>query len=374
MRAIVGQLTPELATVAGTLPAARAPALSVSTFRELMQHVARLAYANKDHLLFFRGQRTDHRNKAQASTFYPSIYRGERLFQPELQVRFELLNASARRLSEAFVREKIEGASEVRKRRLIQWSILQHYEVCATPLLDFTQSLRVACSFATLEPTTEDPYVFVFGLPYLTNRVSVNSEHDLVNIRLLSICPPDALRPHFQEGYLVGTDEVTTEYQSKSELDFNNRLVAKFQISRHPDFWVGGFDPIPRKALYPDNDRIQGLCAELQQEEGGGIQAAELGQFLQAWSGIESRLLTLARTRKERVFSTHDAIQVLQQTETLPTDLSRQLNTLRKVRNKVVHDSALLKTGQLSGATQELINLANRLEDVPAGAVAQIAP
>ena len=97
-------------------------------------------------------------------------------------MRFDVLSGAGKRLYEAFQREKIEGASEVRRRKLIQWSILQHYEVCSTPLLDFTQSVRVSCSFALLEATTEEPYVFAFGLPYLTNRVSVNSEHDLVNV------------------------------------------------------------------------------------------------------------------------------------------------------------------------------------------------
>ena len=72
--------------------------------------------------------------------------------------------------------------AEVRRRRCIQWSILQHYEVCPTPLLDLTHSLRVACSFAFLNSEDADPLVFVFGLPYITNRVSINSEQDLISL------------------------------------------------------------------------------------------------------------------------------------------------------------------------------------------------
>ena len=45
-------------------------------------------------------------------------------------------------------------------------------------------------------------FVYVFGLPYYHNRISIDSEHDLVNIRLLSIMPPEALRAYFQEGFL----------------------------------------------------------------------------------------------------------------------------------------------------------------------------
>jgi len=48
----------------------------VHTFRELVEHTAKLSFRNKDYLLFYRGQNTDYRNKAGNSTFYPSIYRG----------------------------------------------------------------------------------------------------------------------------------------------------------------------------------------------------------------------------------------------------------------------------------------------------------
>jgi hypothetical protein len=67
------------------------------------------------------------------------------------------------------------GHAEARRRRYIQWSILRHYEVCPTPLLDLTHGLRVACSFAFLSPGHEDPLVFVFALPYMTNRVTINN-------------------------------------------------------------------------------------------------------------------------------------------------------------------------------------------------------
>ncbi len=200
MRSINGQLSSELSIVIGDQSVAKADPVEVSSYRKLMEHVARLSYANKDYLLFFRGQPNDYKNKAGASSFYPSIYRGERLSRSELEIRFDILSSASMRLSEAFTREKIEGAGEVRRRKYIQWSILQHYEVCPTPLLDLTHSVRVACSFAFLDSTGEDPYVFVFGLPYITNRISVNSEHDLVNVRLLSICPPDALRPFSKKG------------------------------------------------------------------------------------------------------------------------------------------------------------------------------
>src|SRR5439155_19922418 len=99
--------------------------------------------------------------------------------------RFDLLDEAAKLLVEEIKAAKIGGHRELRYKRYMQWSILQHYEVVATPLLDITHSLRVACSFAQLRSADPKCYVYVFGLPYLTNRISFNSEHDVVNVRLL---------------------------------------------------------------------------------------------------------------------------------------------------------------------------------------------
>jgi hypothetical protein len=95
MRNITGDLTRGLAALVGTQPIAKAEAIPVPTYRGLMELVAQLSYLNKDHLLFFRGQSTDYKNKAGASSFYPSIYRGERLSRTELDVRFDVLTSAA---------------------------------------------------------------------------------------------------------------------------------------------------------------------------------------------------------------------------------------------------------------------------------------
>lgn len=367
MRAIRGELTPELSAVVGGQEPAKVEAIPVPTYRRLMEHVAQLSYANKDYLLFFRGQGSDYKNKAGASSFYPSIYRGERLPREELLIRFDVLDSASRRLVDAFKREGIAGEQEVKRRKYIQWSILQHYEVCPTPLLDFTQSVRVACSFANLDANGEEPYVFAFGLPYITNRISVNSEHDLVNVRLLSICPPDALRPFFQEGYLAGTDEVTTDYSSKDELDFTRRLVAKFRISRDDSFWAGGFAPIPRAALYPDRDKMLALCVSIRDEIGTEVDSGQLGRFLQSWANLEGRLMSLARLRRERVFSVREAIDLLARDRILPTDLRERLDALRATRNTAVHQASDLKPGQLAAASTEIESLRSVIQSVRSG-------
>ena len=103
-------------------------------------------------------------------------------------------------------------------------------------------------------------------MSYYHNRISIDSEHDLVNIRLLSIMPPEALRAYFQEGYLVGTEDISYKYNSKSELDLNNRLIAKFEIKNIDSFWGEGFEQIPTDVLYPDNDIILEICNEIKSE------------------------------------------------------------------------------------------------------------
>ncbi len=91
-------------------------------------------------------------------------------------MRFRKLESAGRTLVKLFEKHKIEGARDVSRKRYVQWSILQHYEVIPTPLLDVTHSLRVACSFAQLAGTDPTCYVYVLGFPYSTNRISINSE------------------------------------------------------------------------------------------------------------------------------------------------------------------------------------------------------
>jgi hypothetical protein len=242
-----------------------------------------------------------------------------------------------RLLAVKFKKNKIDGHRELRHKRYVQWSILQHYEVLTTPLLDLTQSLRVACSFAQLKSTDSECYVYALGSPYLTNRISINSEYDLVNIRLLSICPPAALRPCFQEGYLAGTGDITTDFESKTELDFRNRLIAKFAIPRTQTFWGTGFDQIPESALFPKGDEILEVCNQLKGEIRDELRPGDLGAFIREWATLETFLLENARRFTNRNVSTREAIWSLAKDKILPPVLAQQLDALRSFRNTVVH-------------------------------------
>lgn len=364
MRSITGVLTKELENHTGSATIARAEPFPVSSFRELVEHIARLSYLNKDNLLFFRGQAKDFRNKAGASTIYPTIYRGERVSREQLDLSFSVLETAASRLCDALDGRNIPSHRDVRRRRYIQWSILQHYEVCATPLLDLTHSLRVACSFAFLSAQDSDPFVMVMGLPYVTNRISINSEHDLVNVRLLSICPPEALRPYFQEGYVAGTDEVMMDFESKSELDFNNRLVAKFQLTGgNRSFWSSGFRAYPRNVLYPPDDVIQEICETLKTDVGTGLSAGRVGAFLEKWTELEAWVMEAARSAapKEQVFSMRPALDILQRREIASSHLVEGLHRLRKTRNEVVHRPNRVDTADVVRATTEMHDLLRNL-------------
>ena len=311
--------------------------LDVSSFRELVEIAAEFAFENKDFLLFFRGQSKNYMNKGYKSTFYPTIYRGDYVSRRELKYRFDTLEDCAKLLSQSFEHRRIDGYKDVKRRKLIQWSILQHYEVCQTPPLDFTHSLRVACSFAYLNNISGSAYVFMFGFPYLTNRISLNSEHDLVNVRLLSICPPQALRPHFQEGYLAGTDEVTVAYDRKTDLDFNNRLIVKIRIPDERTFWGSEYNKIPQSSLYPSADPILELCNEIKEMAQSDLRSGDLGDFLKVWAEIEEIVTSAARKESERHLSFRQALNNMYSKDLLSKELYFTIERIRIFRNNVVH-------------------------------------
>lgn len=369
MHSIEPALTPELQRHVGKMPVWRAKPFEVNTYRAFVEHVARLSYANPKQLLFFRGQDKDFQSRAGGSTIYPAIYRGDNVARRELQYRFAQLDEAARILATRLKSATIEGHRDVARKKYIQWSILQHYEVVPTPLLDVTHSLRVACSFAQHGSTDPTCYVYVLGLPFTSNRISIDSEDDIVNIRLLSICPPDALRPYFQEGYMVGTPDTTVDFDSKTELDFRNRLVAKFAIPRAPaHFWGKDFSATPMTALYPHGDQMLELCAGIREEvQRTREPSASVGDFLIEWSELEQWLLERARQLTERNVSLGKAIGVVARREELPEKVLSELHSLRKIRNTIVHRPEVLASSDLGQIIARLRTVRAHLPDIGAG-------
>jgi hypothetical protein len=359
-----GKLTPELEKKLKGKTISESQALLVQSYRKLVEHTAQLSYLNKDHLLFYRGQHEDYLNKVGKSTIYPTIYRGDYVRHEEINYRFDLLYGASKILIEEFKYDNIDGTPELSRKRYIQWSILQHYGVCRTPLLDLTQSLRVACSFGQLSNQNKYAYVFVFGLPYITNRISIHSEHDIVNIRLLSICPPKALRPYFQEGFLAGTEDITNEFDNKSELDFNNRLIAKFKIPNNENFWKSSFSAIPRDALYPEGDKVKDICDKIKDKVRAELQSGQLGDFLKSWSNLVDIIYKLVNVPPMKI-TMRDAIKKLYAYNKVDELLISRLDSLRRFRNELVHNPKKVTQETLLDYAQNLNEIENILRNIP---------
>lgn len=192
----------------------------------------------------------------------PSLLRpidGKNPDHETLKARFKVLEHAESLLIDEYGQAGLLGLERLRRQRIVRWSILQHYEVCPTPLLDVTHSIRIAASFATHGGSAE-AFLFVIGVPNLSGGISASAEAGLQTIRLSSVCPPTALRPHLQEGYLLGEYPEMGGVSQKDlyahyEIDFGRRLVAKFRFDPS-QFWKGETFPLVGKsALYPSANR-----------------------------------------------------------------------------------------------------------------------
>jgi hypothetical protein len=234
------------------------PGVEISTYPDLVEKIAQLSFYNPEHVLLFRGQSRDWPNIRGNTSLKPSIFRprpSERSSPRSLELtpRYNTLSHAERLVAEEY---SFTGRQRMVRYRMLRWAILQHYEVCPTPLLDVTHSVRVAASFATNDHSEAEPVLYVLGVPSLSGSITASSEQGIQIIRLSSICPPEARRPYFQEGYLLGEypDLVTMDEKQNYhpyEIDFGRRLLAKFRLSRS-GFWSKDYTAIPREALYPN--------------------------------------------------------------------------------------------------------------------------
>lgn len=247
----------------------KGPAHRVRDYMDLATKVAELQFRNRDFVLMFRGQAADYKNRLGYTSLKPTILRGSASNKPPadtmLDKRFPKLIAAERALVEEYEERQLLGRQSLARQRILRWAILQHYEICKSPLLDVTQSLRIGASFASLE-AEGDAYIFVLGIPSISGAITASAEAGLQVVRLASVCPPTAVRPHIQEGYLIGEypECASTEQKllySHAEMDFGRRLIAKFSFD--PDlFWrkSGRFPQVVRSALYPSGSRDP-MCA-----------------------------------------------------------------------------------------------------------------
>jgi hypothetical protein len=257
----------------------KGPGHRVRTFLDLATKVADLQFRNRDYVLLFRGQSTDHRNQAGRTSLKASLFRPIQSGNPNqqtLQRRYEELTRAESALVSCYEGERYLGVERLKRHRILRWSILQHYEVCPTPLLDVTHSLRIAASFASLADK-DDAFLFVLAVPNLSGAITASAEAGLQIVRLSSVCPPSAVRPHIQEGYLLGEYPDLETHQQKQhyfhyEMDFGRRLVSKFRF-RPADFWKrndGLFPMVLKRALYPSksNDPLYRLSLAVKESAG----------------------------------------------------------------------------------------------------------
>ena len=101
--------------------------------------------------------------------------------------------------------------------------------------------------------------MFAIAVPNLSGAITASSEAGMQIVRLASVCPPSAIRPHVQEGYLLGEyPEIVGPEQSGKynyyEMDFGRRLVGKFRFDPNGGFWDNDdYTMATEEALYPRN-------------------------------------------------------------------------------------------------------------------------
>jgi hypothetical protein len=239
----------------------------VRSYRELLERAAFLGSMNKRLTLFFRGQ-------VQDIDPLPTLFRkswkcfgSSQIFEITRDNRIKYwdeLNKIGRRVYEICDTTELglprwRGLQNIRE---TQWTVIQHYGLWPTPLIDITNSLRVAATFAMgfQHGDTRTPrqgFLYVVGMPYSTGSITFDIDQQIILARLQSACPPVAKRPHYQEGFLVGRFpmyEVEEGLKDKSNLI--NRLIAKFELQDDGNFWNPDFPMIRETALLPNDDPL----------------------------------------------------------------------------------------------------------------------
>lgn len=338
----------------------RSETIRIETFHELVMEIAELSYKNPEVMLFYRGQNKNH-VKTKYSTLYPTIYRSTN--KREIDFEFKILEKSASKLiKEIEQNESIDNdeITEIKKIKLLQYSILQHYEVCKTPLLDLTQSLKVACSFAVLNNEEKIGYIYVLALPYIKGRISVDSEDYITNVRLLSISCSASKRPFFQEGYLVQTEFTSDSDIEKGDLDFNRRIVAIYEFKDDKTFWQSE-NPISVKNLYPDNDIMKDICSKIESEkfylDNNLVDKKLIGDFLTLWNKLEK--LVRFESKNNNFWS--GLLYLLKGKDKKYEKNMKDIDRLRRFRNKLVHGTDEISDEEINNEIKSLEEILKKL-------------
>lgn len=232
----------------------------VNNFRKLIEEVAIVTLYNKEFEMFYRGQNFDYKDsqtqkpnkKLPQTIIYPSICRPEKSENGAYKFADRSKFIEKRYLKLYDLANKFSGGRTFSFEE--NFALFQHYNIIPTPLIDITQSLRVAATFAL--KGVKIGYLYVFGLPYPNQSISHFIDLGIVLLKLQNICPVEALRPRYQEGYLVGKYPFNFKIESNDNLA--RRLVAKFKLDNSNDnFWDNSFSIMPDEVLFPKNDPME---------------------------------------------------------------------------------------------------------------------
>lgn len=234
------------------------PGYPVKSFRNLVNEVAKVTLNNRNYEMFYRGQTKDYLDSQSAyyngqtnkTILYPTICRPNK--KPGGKYKASIRKNQIIKRYESLYK-LIDFTSEPGRRDHDEYyfTLFQHYEIIPTPLIDITQSLRIAATFALRN--SKSGFVYVFGLPYPNGSISHFIDHEIVLVKLQNVCPVGALRPRYQEGYLVGKYPFRDTKEAGDNLA--RRLVAKFMLDNTTDgFWDVNFTPIPNDILFPPDD------------------------------------------------------------------------------------------------------------------------
>jgi hypothetical protein len=252
--------------------------LTASSYADLVDLVSFFAVMNKRHNLFFRGQRENW-------PLQPAIFRQS--WRSASGTQHQIPQSAGRRIWE-HLNDKISRIvlTECKKLpmprrntlkmfREAVWAVAQHYELWPTPLIDVTQNLRIAASFALWDGESTG-CLYIVALPPSTNSVTFDADEHVVLARLHAVCPPVAKRPHYQDGFLVGRfpflDPTPNSIDSDPAKfsDLRRRLIARISLTDNDDesrrrnrqpsgfgFWSDDFPRMSERALMPDRNDDQ---------------------------------------------------------------------------------------------------------------------
>ena len=233
--------------------------MPVNTYAELTDMVAKLAFFNRRHVLFFRGQSEEYCLGSDYPTIYPNFFRKLIKGEAPKEKLKEILDSEEEilKIKNHHREPRFHGAFSILESVHIRWALLQHYEICDTPLVDVTQSLHVAASFAIInKPKLKDAkgIIYVLALPWPSKNYHNNKTEGLYLVRLAGITPPQAKRPYRQEAYAAMSINIADKHiDDVRAYDLTNRLVCKFEINNSPEFW-GDAKPLSESFLVPRED------------------------------------------------------------------------------------------------------------------------